>query len=262
MDFTGFIPVVGGSLYCESSGEGEALVMIHGFSLDCRMWDYQFPVLSRHFRAIRYDVRGFGRSSLPAAGYDHSSDLSQLLNALGVSRAVIVGLSMGGAIAINFVISHPGNVAALVLVDSSIGYMQPSREAASYGKSSATRDEQEYIGSVKRLWLDDELFKPAFRSEELKERIAAMVNDYSGYHWIHENPVARITADYMLKIRHINVPTLIVVGEKDIPKHQRIADLLSGSIKGAQKTVIPDAGHMSSMEQPDLFNDVLIHFLS
>lgn len=257
-----FISVSEGNLYCESDGSGRAVVFIHGFSLDSRMWDNQFHIFSQRFQAIRYDVRGFGKSTLPTGHYDHGDDLARLLSTLGVNVAAVVGLSMGGAIAVNFVISHPEMVSAIVLADSSIGYMQPSREAVSFGRKIRLEEEREYLDSVKRLWLADDIFKPAFQNTNLRNAITAMVNDYSGYHWLHENPVARIDTAYMLEVRRIEAPAMVIVGEKDVSKHQRVADLLSRNIPGARKELIGGAGHMCNMEKPEAFNDLVLSFLT
>jgi pimeloyl-ACP methyl ester carboxylesterase len=108
-----------GDLFFESVGEGEAVVFLHGFGLDSRMWDPQFEVLQSTFRVIRYDFRGFGRSSLPPHnGYAHEDDLNALLSDLGSAPAHVVGLSMGGMMALRFAVAYPQSVRSLVLADS------------------------------------------------------------------------------------------------------------------------------------------------
>lgn len=100
---TGFAAVNGIRLYYEVAGSGRPLVLIHGMSLDTRMWDDQFEPLAQHYRVVRYDARGFGKSALQTGrSYAHTDDLKALLEYLDIEHAFIVGLSMGGGIAIDF----------------------------------------------------------------------------------------------------------------------------------------------------------------
>ena len=102
------VVVNGTHLYFEQAGSGHPLVLIHGFTLSTEMWEDQFAVFARHYRVIRYDMRGFGRSALPTEGpFRAVDDLYALLDALGVSRTFVLGLSMGGGVAIDF---RPGPI--------------------------------------------------------------------------------------------------------------------------------------------------------
>ena len=93
---SGFAEVNGTRLYYEIAGSGEPLVLLHGLGADTRVWDYNFEELTRHYRAIRYDMRGYGQSAAPAQPYTHEDDLKALLDYLGISRAHIMGQSYGG----------------------------------------------------------------------------------------------------------------------------------------------------------------------
>src|SRR5437764_10880073 len=114
--------VAGTHLYYESVGSGAPLVLIHGFALDARMWDPQIAPFAERYHVIRYDLRGFGRSALPdGTAYSAPGDLKALLEYLGVGEAVIVGLSMGGGVAMSFALTYPEATRALILVDSVLG---------------------------------------------------------------------------------------------------------------------------------------------
>lgn len=121
-------PIRDARLYYEQVGKGPDVVLIHGFTLDRRMWDSQVPALAEHFRVTRYDVRGFGRS-IPVVGpHDPTADLRSLLDHLKIRQAHIVGMSMGGSIAIDFALSQPERVARLVLIGADMsGFPHPSR---------------------------------------------------------------------------------------------------------------------------------------
>ena len=118
----GFVEVEGGRLGYEVDGAGEPIVFVHGFGLDGRMWDGEAAHFSRDYAVVRYDVRGFGRSSPPTGPFAHVEAIfAALVSHLGFARAHLCGLSMGGGIAIDFALAHPARVHALVLVDSVVG---------------------------------------------------------------------------------------------------------------------------------------------
>ena len=262
----GFTEVNGTRLYYELAGSGHPLVLIHGFTLDTRMWDAQFEMFAQYYRVIRYDVRGFGKSALPTSeSYAHADDLKALLEHLGISHAYVLGLSMGGEIAINFALTYPETTRALVPVDSALEGFQASEEW--------TEEWDELVrvlGSMYRegrlqaaieFWLNSPLLKPALEKPGLKFRLVQNA-DYSGWHFFNEDPVRNPDPPAAQRLDKINVPTLIIVGERDLPDFHAIADTLQQEIPNARKVVLPRVGHISSMEDPDRFNEVVLSFLA
>src|SRR5262245_50478023 len=118
----GLAEVNGTRLSYEAAGEGHPLVLVHGFAADTRAWDDQLAVFARHYRVVRYDARGFGRSALPVEGtpYRHEDDLLALLAYLGVGPAHVLGHSMGGATAVKFALAHAEHTSSLALADSGL----------------------------------------------------------------------------------------------------------------------------------------------
>jgi 3-oxoadipate enol-lactonase len=128
---TRFAEVNGTQLYYESAGSGHPLVLVHGSMLDTCMWDDQFEPFAQHYTVIRCDVRGFGKSALPTGEpYARPDDLKSLLDYLEIAHAYIIGLSMGGGIAIDFALTYPQATDALILVDSRLGGWQSEPEYA------------------------------------------------------------------------------------------------------------------------------------
>lgn len=255
----GFATVNGTQLYFEMAGSGEDLIFIHGFGLDRRMWDDQFEEFSQHYRVLRYDLRGFGKSSgTPTEPYAHHTDLRELMIQRGISRAHIAGLSMGGRIAIDFALSHPHLVTSLIAVDTVVhGYkfqFFSQSAAASEAKGSG-------IAAANRRWLYHDLFRPALEKPEVARRLREIVSSYSGWHWLNKNPWTPLDPPAVRRLSSIAAPTLILVGERDLPDFHTIADLLNHDIAGSRKVVISGAGHMSNMEDPVTFNQVLMDFL-
>src|SRR4051794_40809920 len=131
----GFADVNGTRLFYAITGAGPALVLIHGFSLDARMWDDQFAAFAQRYRVLRYDARGFGRSAVPGAErYSHADDLLALLEYLDIGQAALIGFSLGGGIAISLALAAPAAVSSLIVAGSLLPGRRLSAElAASFG---------------------------------------------------------------------------------------------------------------------------------
>ena len=134
----GFADVEGTRLYYQSMGEGAPIVLLHGFSIDHRMWDGQMAALSAAHRVVRCDLRGFGQSPPPTTPYANADDLKALLDHLGIARAVILGLSMGGGVAINFALAYPEATRALVVAGSTLPAASGDRRSRPRWRRSPT----------------------------------------------------------------------------------------------------------------------------
>ncbi len=260
MTQSGFAELNGARLYYEIAGSGEPLVFIHGFSLDTRMWDDQWEFFARRYRVIRYDVRGFGKSSLPGMEpYAQADDLKALLEHLPAAPAHIVGLSMGGRIALDFAAAYPELARSLIPVDTTLGGFT-STSKKDWGLPGAlARSAGVTVG--KNHWLSEELFAPANEQPRVAARLREMVEDYSGYHWTSRDPGRWSDAPAIRRLDQIRALTLVVVGERDLPDFHAIADLLAEQIPNARKVVIGGAGHLVNMEAPEEFNEVVLNFL-
>jgi pimeloyl-ACP methyl ester carboxylesterase len=258
----GFANVNGTRLYYEVAGSGFPLVLIHGITLDTRMWDDQLAAFAGHFQVIRYDVRGFGRSTLPTdEDYSNADDLKALLDHLGIASTFVLGLSMGGGIAIDFALTYPETVDALILADSAVGGFQLSPERAALVNAISSKAKETGIPAAKKLWLDDPLFGSAREIPVVRSRLAEIVSDYSGWHWI-KGPRRQAFPPPVNRLHEIDIATLVIVGERDIPDFQAIAGTLHQRIPHAQKVVLPGVGHMCNMEAPDQFNTTVLAFLA
>jgi len=259
-----FVEVNGTRLYCEITGAADApvVVFVHGFSLDTRMWDGQVEAFAGWYRVVRYDLRGFGRSAVPEAGvpYRHDEDLIGLLDTLGIERAVLVGLSMGGAVALNVVLRHPERVSALVLAASVLpGFETPGFDALTRPIWRAGRTGG--ADAARALWLDCPLFEVVSETPGSRAALREIVSDYSGWGWTERDPGAWAEPDSVAQLGRIGAPTLVVIGERDLGDMRRMADALASGIPGAQKVVMPGLGHLPNMEDAEAFNSVVLDFL-
>jgi 3-oxoadipate enol-lactonase len=258
---SGYAPVDGTALYYEVAGAGSPVVLVHGFSLDHRMWDDQAAVLAGRYTVVRYDLRGFGRSAPAAVPYTHADDLKALLAHLGLERVILMGLSLGGGAALNFSIRYPEAVAALIAVDPSLGGWR--WDPAGIAAQAAVRQAAQEVGveAARVLWLKDPLFAAARANPAVAVRLEALVSAYSGWHWLHADPGRPLNPPALDRLHEIGAPALVVVGEHDVPDFQGIAETLARRIPGARKEVIPGAGHLVNLEQPERFNAAVLGFL-
>lgn len=258
-----YIDVDGAQLYYEVAGSGPAVVLIHGFTLDTEMWDDQFTPLARHYQVVRYDLRGFGRSTVPGVTpYSHTHDLAAILDRLNIPQAVLVGLSKGGAIALDFALTYPERTEALVLVDAVVGGYRWSPEGAARDDLVFQRAREGGIAAAKECWLAHPIFAPAQRNPEVAARLAAAVDRYSGWHFVNDDPEARLTPRAAGRLGELAMPTLVMVGEYDTPDFLNMSDFIWGAVPHAQKYVVPNAGHMANMEAPATVTGTLLSFLT
>lgn len=257
----GIAEVNGTRLYYEVAGAGQPLVLVHGFGVDSRIWDDQFESFAQRHRVVRYDARGFGRSALPTrASYAHHDDLRALLEHLGIASASILGLSMGGGIAVNFALTHPDMAASLVLVDSNLSGFQ-WKEFGKQLERVRSKGREEGSQAAKELFLGLGLLEPAMTKTNVKYRLMQMVNDYSGWHFQNTDPLRVPDTLAMELLEEITAPTLVIVGERDLPDFHEVAEVLSTRIPNARKIVLPGAGHVPNMEEPTRFNAAVLDFL-
>lgn len=266
----GFIPVSGdGRIYFEEKGEGEPLILLHGHSLDTRMWDLQFDVFARHYRTIRLDFRGYGRSSKQSETFQftHLDDLLTLMDSLHIEKAHIVGLSMGAFVAGDMVAMVPERMLSCVMVSAGIRSV-PGPSEPMGAEESARRDKEiaqlkeKGIEQFKREWLEILISDGGSRREEMREPLWQMINDWDAWQPLHKEVRmfwAR-EAWKRLEERCPSVPTLMLRGDaKGESKSYHPKEL--NYLPNGKAMLLPDCGHMMNMEQPETFNQVVLQFL-
>jgi len=245
------------------SGKGAPVVLIHGFSLDMRMWDPQIPTLEDRYRVVRYDLRGFGRSALPdSSPYVASEDLAALLDFLQIERAALAGLSLGGTVAIHFALDFPNRVSSLILIDAVVSGWQWSEEGTALQTAVWQAGKEQGADAARRLWLEHPMFTPVRANPITASDFDRMVEAYSGFHWTTDDSQVWPDPPALERLGEIGAPTLVAVGELDTPDLQGTAEALANGIPGAQKTVVRGAGHMSNMEKPDQVTELIIGHLT
>jgi pimeloyl-ACP methyl ester carboxylesterase len=210
----GVAEVNGTRLHYESRGRGAAIVLVHGGLVDSRQWDDQMAPLARRSRVVRYDLRGFGRSSAPTGPFSPIEDLRALLDFLAIDRASVVGLSLGGIVAAEFALEYPARVDRLVLVGSGLrGDRQPPDEKSLNAYRVGARE-----GADKyfEAFLESDLLAGVRRRPDARARMRTMmVENFKALAYLAPGTLlypATPTAD---RLGDIKAPTLVVIGSLD-----------------------------------------------
>lgn len=252
--------ISGTQMYYEIAGEGACLCLIHGNTMDTRVWDAQFDFFAQSYRVLRYDLRGCGKSAEPQGIYAFDQDLKALLDYLEIEKVAVMGISVGGGIALNFTLNYPEYVSAMILVDPYItGYAWPHNAPRLQKLMSHV---QAGDGEAARsIWNDMPWFDQIKKRPSVYRRLTEIVGDNSGWFFERPNPVNWGDTPMSSRLMEITVPTMVVVGEHDTPDNHEVARILMSGIKDCRQLIVPDAGHMTMMEQPDFFNQHVLEFL-
>jgi pimeloyl-ACP methyl ester carboxylesterase len=259
---SGYIKVDGGQLFYEMAGEGKNIVLLHDGILHRVVWDEQFPILAKNYRVVRYDRRGFGKSSMPQTPFSHDDDLNQLFKQLKIDKAIVFGMSAGGAWAINFTLKYPEKVKALVLVGAVVYGYPYSSHLLTRGGRIKLADYREPKKFIKYFGWEDpyEIYPENIKAKKkflkLLEANPQNVTGALGYH-------AKLPDRLAIKFLHeIKAPCLVLVGEYDIPDVHAHSGVIEFGISNAKREVIFKSGHLIPLEQPDAFNASVLKFLN
>ena len=244
-------------------GTGVPVAFVHGFPHNRTLWAPQVSALVDRARCIAPDLRGFGESSKhgPFSMDQYADDIAMLLRGLGIERAVVAGLSMGGYVAFSLWRRHRALVRGLVLADTRAG--ADSEETREKRRALLDVARTRGAGAVADGQITGMLGKttrekrPALIDEVHRMMESASVEGIVG---ALEAMMARVDSTETLAT--IDVPTLVVVGSEDVLTPPREAEILHESIRGSRLEVIANAGHVSNLERPAAFNHVLTEFLA
>ncbi len=262
---TGYAPVNGAQLYYEMAGSGEPLLLLHAGVADGRMWDAQFPFFARHFRTIRFDLRGFGRSARPGGRFAHHRDVLGLLDYLDAPQASLMAVSFGGLVALDVALAAPERVRALVLGAPSISGQPPSarvrdfwaQEDAAYERG----DLHEATELNVRLWVDGIYRTPDQVDTAVRQRVYEMQYHLFTLPEPEDAEAEKLEPPAYGRLPQISPPALVLVGDLDLPEKVEGAARLAATLPNAQHAIIPGAAHMLNMEAPDTFNQLALAFL-
>ncbi|EJL25309.1 alpha/beta fold hydrolase [Brevibacillus sp. BC25] len=261
---TGFLDANGARIYYEVAGEGEPLLLIHGFNLDTRLWDAQLQAFAQTYKVVRFDIRGFGKTLATDVPFTLYDDVKAVLLGLGIEKAHVAGLSFGGMVAQEFALAYPQMVSSLILVASGLfGHPRSEQrlhDVERFNQVCQPGTTEEALEMTAQMWFDgsgqpvnEQAREARNRFKEINRHAFSLPEFGVGLETLSPSPIERL--------ENIKVPTLVIAGARDYPDFLQIADVLTERITGAQKVILPDSAHIPPMDQPEVFNKLVLEFL-
>lgn len=230
------------------------------------MWDEQVPAFATRYRTVRFDLRGFGGSTLPPEPFAPHDDLRALLDGLEIDRACLVGVSLGGTVILDFALAYPERVAALVVCGASPGGTPATPDIkAGWAEVNRLLEAGDVDGAIElelKMWVDGPFRRPEQVDPEVRERVRIMEVDAFARALSEPEPDAiSIDPPAAGRLGEIQVPTLVLVGDLDYPQKVEVAGEMAATIPNASLEIITGTAHVPNMEAPDRFNRLVLDFL-
>lgn len=267
---TGYADVHGARLHYEVAGAGHPLIMLHAGIANLHYWDDQWEPFARAYRVVRCDIRGYGKSIMPPGPFNVRDDLHGLMAHLGIARAYLMGASIGGGIVVDFALEHPDMVDALIPVvpglsggppptEEEMRQFQEIERAMNAAREAGNLDLVDEITA--RLWVDGPTRTPEQVNPAVRRRVLQMLRDNRAAESGEEERPVRLDPPARGRLGAIAAPTLVVLGDADVPGVLVDGDILAREILGARKAVMHGVAHAPNMERPDEFNRIVLDFL-
>jgi pimeloyl-ACP methyl ester carboxylesterase len=254
-------------LYVEQAGEGSPVVLLHEGIADSRMWEPQWAAYSQRYRVVRYDMRGFGQSPPAVGTFSLARDLVDVIEGHELGPAALIGVSLGGSVAMETTIARPDLVSRLVLVAPGLrGYEMSDETKAGWTEEEEALERDDLAEAVEinlRMWVDGPARSPDEVDPELRRQVGEMQRRAFDL-WREageEGEQKSLADDWGERLGEISVPTLVIVGDLDRPEMQEIAERLEAEIPNSRRETIPGTAHVPSMERPGEFDRLVLDFL-
>lgn len=262
-----FADINGANIYYDLEGEGDPVVFLHAGIADSRMWNNQFAVFAQQYRVLRYDLRGFGQTTVTEpAPFTHHDDLHALMNHLGIERATLIGCSNGGRAAMNTLLAYPDSALALVMVCSSPGGFKFDGESPALWEEAVAAFDSGDLEKTSRLETQLWAVGPQRSPDAVPQAVLDLVYDMNLI--ALKNEVAENTGEEQSmsppaveRLAEIQVPVLVIVGEDDSPVTHASGNFMEATLADVKKVLMPNTAHLPSMEHPTDFNRIVLEFL-
>ncbi len=264
---SGFASINNAQIYYETAGKGTPLVMIHAGVADCRQWNNEFAYFAQNYQVVRYDMRGYGKSEPVDGEFSHMGDLISLLATLEIRQPLfIMGCSMGGGLAMDFALTQPSRVRALIMVDSGPSGLElnvPTPAKFAEAEKAFETGNLDLVAELEtQIWFDGAGRRP----DQVNQAMRNLV--YEMNHKALSNEVRQLgkrkpntDKPAFERLTELAIPVLVIVGAYDTPYILAAADYMLEKIHSAQKVVIEDAAHLPNMDHPREFQESVKIFL-
>ncbi len=260
-----FVEANGAKCYFEMTGDGRPLVLVHAGIADSRMWDDQFHAFAQHYKVLRYDRRGFGRTRMVVGNYSHDHDLYALLTSLKIDAAYFIGCSQGAKTIVDFTLEYPEMTKGLVLVAPALGGFifsgAPPKQTQQIELADGAGDFAVVNELELQIWVDGPHRAPA----QVDARVRLRVQEMNALALLTPSGLGTETAlepTAANRLDEIKTPTLIVSGALDTPKPLAAADYLLKRVANARRVVMSNCAHFPNMESVADFNREVLAFLA
>lgn len=254
-------------IYYEIAGEGQPLVMIHAGVADSRQWNNEFAYFTNRYRVLRYDMRGYGKSEPVAGEFSHLQDLTALLDHLQLDQPlVLMGCSMGGGLAMDFALTYPANVKALIMVDAGPTGLEldvPGPAGFEEAEQAYNAGDLDLVAEIEtQIWFDG-MGRTPMQVNQAMRQLAYEMNRNALSHEAKRLgkrlPNSQVPA--VERLSELHVPVLVIVGAHDTPYMLAAASYMVEKIPSARKEIIEDAAHLPNMDHPVEFQRIVTEFL-
>lgn len=264
---SGFANIDNAKIYYEMAGKGISIVMIHAGVADSRQWNNEFIAFAERYQVIRYDMRGYGKSEPVDGEFSHLSDLVSLLDALEIrGPLVMMGCSKGGGLAMDFALTYPSRVQALILVGSSPSGLELDMPAPSKfvdAEKAFEAGDFDLLAEIEtQIWFDGRDRTPDQVNQEMRKLLYEMDRialSHEARQLGQRLPNTQTPA--FDRLGSLNMPVLVIIGAKDIPYILAAADYMIERLPSARKVIVEDAAHLPNMDQPHEFQGIVQDFL-
>ena len=264
---SGFVNSGNARLYYEMAGQGIPFIMIHAGVADSRQWNNEFAFFAQNYQVVRYDMRGYGKSEPVDGEFNHMDDLVAVLNALRLHEPIVVmGCSMGGGLAMDFALTHPSRVRALIMVGSGPSGLEldvPAPPKFAEAEKAFEAGDLDLVCEIEtQIWFDGTGRTPEQVNPSMRKLLYEM-NRQALAHEVKQlgKRLPNTPAPTFGRISDLKIPVLIIIGSHDNPYILAAADYMVERIPSAQKVIIEDAAHLPNMDQPEEFQAIVTNFL-
>jgi pimeloyl-ACP methyl ester carboxylesterase len=264
---SGLAKIGDAQIYYEIAGEGEPFVMIHAGVADNRQWDNEFAHFAENYRVVRYDMRGYGKSEPVEGEFSHLGDLTALLDYLELQQPlVMMGCSMGGGLEMDFALTQPARMRALIMVDSGPSGLEldvPTPAKFAEAEKAYNAGDLDLVAELEtQIWFDGADRTPG-QVDQAMRRLAYEMNRNALA--LDARQLGKRLPDALSpaagRLEEIEIPVLIIVGAHDTPYILAAADYMAAKLLYARKLVIEDAAHLPNLDHPKEFQRIVEAFL-
>lgn len=258
----GYVIVEDGKLFYEIAGEGDWMVLIHDGLVHRETWNGQFLEFAKKYKVVRYDRRGYGKSDPPQKPFSNIADLNRIFEKLNIDKAILIGMSAGGGLAIDFTLQYPDRVTSLVLVGAVVSGFEFTTHFFTRGGHMSLADFQD-DSLFGEYWLRKDPYELYSENTEAREKLIKLVEenpqdlDRTKYQYSQPPEQAAIN-----RLGEIKIPALVVIGEYDIADCHAHAGAIDAGIPDAYRIIVNDAGHLVPLEKPQEFNELVFRFVN